>query len=241
MRRLLGAAALILLMGAGSANAASVTVIASSSQGAPNTGVNTANVYGAAYQGNVPTGASFSVDPLVGAGQGSNSGNFKSPFANTVKEGVNSYFSVGGGFGAPQGTPTSPVSLSTTAGSFARAATLLWGSIDSYNKLEFFNGATLVGSFDGTFINGLLAALPQYNGTNFEKVALLQFRGFGPGGFNKAVFTSTQQAFEFGLANGSLTPLLSPVPIPAALPLFGTAIGGLYFLKRRQRRNSTPV
>jgi len=238
MRRLLGAAALILLMGAGSANAASVTVIASSSQGAPNTGVNTANVYGAAYQGNVPTGASFSVNPYVSGG--SFGGQFKSPFANTADEANFSYFSVGGGFDAPQGTATSPVSLSLASG-YASAATILWGSIDSYNKLEFFNGATLVGSFDGTFINGLLAALPQYNGTNFEKVALLQFRGFGPGGFNKAVFTSTQQAFEFGLANGSLTPLLSPVPIPAALPLFGTAIGGLYFLKRRQRRNSTPV
>jgi hypothetical protein len=199
-----------------------------------NAGTNTANLYAAPYQGNVPVGASFSVDPLVGAGQGSSSGNFKSPFANTAAEGVNSYFSVGGGLGAPQGTPVSPVSLSLATG-FARAATLLWGSIDSYNKLEFFNGATLVGSFDGTYINGLLAALPQYNGTNFEKVALLQFRGFGPGGFNKAVFTSTQAAFEFGLANGSLTPLLSPVPIPAALPLFGTALGGLFFLRSRRR------
>jgi hypothetical protein len=34
---------------------------------------------------------------------------------------------------------------------------------------------------------------------------------------------------------------VSAVPIPAALPLFGTALGGLFYLKRRSRKHSTPV
>jgi len=239
MKTLLGAVTLSLLAwGAAPVNAAGTFTIVPgkySSQGAPNTGTNTANSYASDYQGNVPAGASFSVNPYVSGG--SFGGQFKSPFANTTDEDNFSYFSVGGGFDAPQGTATTPVSLSLASG-YASAATILWGSIDSYNKLEFLRDGDIVETFFGADI--------EYNGTNFEKVAVVLFNGFTSGvsslllGFNEVRFSSTQQAFEFGISNASLTPL-GAVPIPAALPLFGTALGGLFFLKRRQRRNSASI
>ena len=78
----------------------------------------------------------------------------------------------------------------------------------------------------GTGLIGL-AAILGVSGPNFEQVALVQFNGLG--GATKVVFESTQAAFEVAFA---------PVPLPAALPLFEIAIGGLALLRYRRNRGT---
>ena len=144
---------------------------------------------------------------------------YQSPFNNTPLVDSQSYFSVGAVDGDGDGAP-SPVTL--TLGAPVDSFTMLWGSIDDYNTIEFFSGATSLMAFTGTtsstcFMLGGSAA-------NYERVALLRFGDFGESGMDSVKFSSSQAAFEFALA---------PVPLPAsALMLFG-ALGGLGFVSRR--------
>lgn len=97
----------------------------------------------------------------------------------------------------PTGVDTSNY-LSTGIGSvvlefnsFQNYFGLLWGSVDSYNTLSFYNGGTLVGSFTGTDIwasaNGDQGQLGTYY-VNFTDL---------DGTFNKVVASSSGYAFEF--------------------------------------------
>ncbi len=101
---------------------------------------------------------------------------------------------------------------------------LLWGSVDNYNSLQFWDGAAMVGSLTGTDIwagaNGDQGA----NGTFYVNVNSTL-------AFDRVVAKSTQYAFEFD--NVAYNPT-STVPEPGTLALFGTLVAGLA-LVRRQR------
>lgn len=99
---------------------------------------------------------------------------------------------------------------------------LLWGTVDSYNTISFYDGETLVGSFTGTDV------LPGADGTS---VVYANFWAHG-GTFDTVVFTTTQEAFEFDNVRVAATPL------PAALGLFGSAIVGMGALGLRRRRQA---
>ena len=80
--------------------------------------------------------------------QGSQSGLYAAP-----------YLSNGNGtlFGDPNNGPDTTTYLTTGVGSVTltlpgqeKYAGLLWGSVDAYNTLSFYNGATLVGTATGT-------------------------------------------------------------------------------------------
>lgn len=204
------AAALFGIAFAGSAMAAPVlTVLNSSVQG----GGNTANVYAANYSANLPTGASFDVDPTVAFG--SLDGVYKSPFNNTGLLATQSFFSVGAtrnGSGAP-----SPVTLSFN--SLQNSFSMLWGSIDGYNTISFLNGTTEIKNWTGSQILSLLPG-------SGERVAKLDF-AFGNDVFNKVQFISGNPAFEFALAP-------SQVPEPGTLALLGLALGVASVVSRRR-------
>lgn len=188
--------------------AATVTVIDHSTQGIGND----ADVYAAGYGANTPIGATWSVDPTRSAGNAPTVA--QSPFNNTPDLGTQDYFSVGGG------TVLGPVTL--TFGEMQTAFQLLWGSIDSYNTIAFFDGVTEVFSFTGTqLVNKFTSGL---TGRNYELVALVNF-DFGQEGFTSVRFASSTPAFEFGLA---------PIPLPAGGVLLLTALGGLAVLRRRK-------
>jgi hypothetical protein len=86
---------------------------------------------------------------------------------------------------------------------------LVWGSPDSYNTLEFYNGASLVDSVLGGAISG-----------NSLLVTI------STSAFDRVRFISGSPAFEY--AN------VSAVPLPAGGLLLLGALGGITALRRRK-------
>ena len=219
-------AAILLSATVGASAAVVVSLIDTSTQGAGNT----AHVYAGTYNGTTPAGATWSSNPLVTPPPGNLSGVYQSPFNNTPLLGTQTYFSVGGEDSANNGAP-SPVTL--TLASALNSITLLWGSIDSYNTIAFYSGATLLEDFTGTDIINMFAL--GGSPANFEQVALLTFTVVPDdiarivGGFDSIVFTSTQAAFEFALQG-------AVVPLPAAAWLLVSGLAILGAAARRRRR-----
>ncbi len=124
----------------------------------------------------------------------------------------------GAGFGGqPDGADTTTY-LSTGIGSieldFSQNLSylgLLWGSIDNYNTIAFYDGNTFLGSFAGSDILAGANGDQGVNGTlyvNFNSDTL----------FNRVVFSSTQYAFEFdNVAYNQTIDQHVPAPEPVTL------------------------
>jgi hypothetical protein len=108
---------------------------------------------------------------------------------------------------------------------------LLWGSVDSYNTLSFYNGKTLVGSITGTDVDASANGDQGANGTFYVNI------NSTTGSFNKVVATSSQYAFEFD--NVAYNPTMSgmslvPEPSTSVVAIVG-ALGMIaYGLRRRK-------
>lgn len=212
---------------AGAASAATVLVLDQSTQHAGNT----ADVFAAGYGASAPAGTSWDVDPTVSNPPLSVNADYKSPFANTDDEDTTPYYAAGT-LNASNGNGTTLTATLTYAAA-QRGLVLLWGSIDSYNTIEFFSGVTSLFTFTGAELATLAGLVDP---PNYEEVALLAFLGFGPTGFDSVSFSSTQAAFEFGLSPTAdpLIPDVAPVPLPAAGLLLAVALGGLVAVRRRR-------
>ena len=205
-------------------------------------GINFALDYGA----NTPTGATWTDDPTVPFG--SSRGLFQSPFHSNELTATNSYFSVGGPI-APN-DPTlpaspSPASLIWSAGDEQSSISLLWGSIDTFNLLNFKNNGTLVYSLTGTAVANLInstfgTSLTANSSGGFGAVALLSIAFSGGDVFDELQFISTSAAFEFALA---VPPPISSLAVPSPTNglLFGAAFACLalgYGLRQRRSVDS---
>lgn len=96
-----------------------------------------------------------------------------------------------------------------------------WGSVDTYNLIEFFDGDTLVGSFTGTDIAtdvGLVGTDNKAGNFNFD--AYINFEGF----FNSARL-SIIPGVGTGIAFEVATEKAASIPEPASI--LGLAVVGL--------------
>jgi hypothetical protein len=142
---------------------------------------------------------------------GSVSGNYAAPYLD-----VTNFFAV-----------NSPLlQTGTTATVFFGGAKynylgLYWGSVDTYNKIEFFNGENIVAAYTGLQIdspaNGNQSSLETNLYVNFYHVPE----------FDQVRFISTSPAFEIdNLAVGH-----APVPGALLLGLFGIVTAGIKLRK----------
>ena len=101
----------------------------------------------------------------------------------------------------------------------------LWGSPDTYNKVGFYNGSTLLGSFDGS------AVLPSPNGNQaFAKY----FNVYADAGesITRVEFYSGSNAFE----TDNHAFIAAPVPEPEIYAMMAVGMGVMGWAARRKKR-----
>jgi hypothetical protein len=107
---------------------------------------------------------------------------------------------------------------------------LYWGSLDLYNSIHFYDGASLIGSFNGADIFSLMANGGQSSWASNRYVNFL----FTDGDlFDRIVLVSTNWAFESD--NHAFGNVTTSVPEPATLAMFGLGLIGLGMMARRRR------
>lgn len=102
---------------------------------------------------------------------------------------------------------------------------LLWGSVDNYNKIEFYNGFSSVGSFTGSNV----LALPNGNQGSGGSV-YVNFNDLD-GQFTKVVLTSSTNAFEI---DNVATSRASVPDSGATVTLLGLGLVGLAAIRRKR-------
>jgi hypothetical protein len=205
-------------------HSASAGLIVNSSVGGAPTGANYVNFdnlpLGNAGGTSGGIGVSFTSGD-GGAVQGALSGRYAAPFLS----GGN-----GSLFGNPANGADTTTYLSTGIGTITLTLPgpekyfgLLWGSVDTYNSLELFNGASLVGTVTGTDVtagaNGNQGALGTFYVNISDDLA-----------FNKVKLISTQYAFEAdNVAYG-----VAAIPEPGTIAIFGAGLLAFGWLVRRK-------
>jgi hypothetical protein len=217
---------------------ANATLTISGSVGGAPTGVNKVNfddltlgaVGGTASGPNGSVGVSFVIDgqAVVGAVSGQ--------FAEPYLSGGN-----GNGFGpanANQANGTDLTTYLTSGGANGQAILsfganemymgLLWGSVDTYNTLSFYNGTTLVGTVTGSQVFAIPTGDQGQLGTSYVNINSTL-------AFNKVVATSSVYAFEFDNVAYNPTAVV-PEPttmVAGALLLLPFGASTLRILRRR--------
>jgi len=152
--------------------------------------------------------------------------NFRSPFQN-----VDQSYPLGGYDTAPYSSVRNG-SVGYNFNSGKSGLSILWGSPDTYNTLQFWSGlngtGTLLGSFTGS---SLLEASPLQLGHDYVTF-------FSDVLFLSVVLSSTSPAFEYAVLSTTGPNNEGNLPLPPALILFGSALVGLVTLGRRRRQEA---
>jgi hypothetical protein len=185
--------------------------------------------------GLTPSGITVNIVSNGQAVTGSSAGLFAAPFLS----GGNGLGFGPGGTDQANGVDATTYLTSGSTGSAAGAEVelvlpglmkyfgLLWGSVDDYNTLTFYNGAVSVGSLTGLDILAAPNGDQGVNGTLYVNIN-------SDLAFNRVVATSTQFAFEFDNVAFNPIPVVG-VPAPMSLALLGAGLLGLGFARRGQR------
>ena len=103
---------------------------------------------------------------------------------------------------------------------------LLWGSVDAYNTLEFFNGAASVGTVTGADVTASANGDQGISGTYYVNILSDMM-------FDRVVASSTDYAFEFD--NVSYNSDAPGVPEPISLGLLGAGLLAMGGMARRRK------
>ena len=134
-------------------------------------------------------------------------------------------------FGNPNGNDTSQyIAVEGAASAQFRFSNLqqylglLWGSVDSFNTLSFYDNTTLIGSITGANVTKSATGDQGANGTYYVNI-----NSSLP--FNTVIASSSGNSFEF-----DNIAYATPVPEPASLAIFGTGLVLLAFTMRFRRK-----
>jgi hypothetical protein len=188
-----------------------------------------------------PTGITVIFGGTAGVVQGNSSGRYAAPSLS----GYNGQGFGGGGSDQPNGgNTTAYLTTGSTGADRGSAMTLimpyavsyfglLWGSVDGYNKLSFFDGLNLVGTITGAQVSPLPNGDQGPDGTRYVNVS-------SSVPFDRVVAVSSNWAFEFdNVAFHRLPEPAVGVPAPAALGLFGLGLA-LVGVARASRAKDRP-
>jgi hypothetical protein len=107
---------------------------------------------------------------------------------------------------------------------------LLWGSVDDYNTLSFYDGNTLLFNFTGLDVDGMANGNQGAAGTFYVNIN-------SDTAFNKVVASSSGYAFEFDNVALAVNPIRLPktgaVPEPGSLALLGLGLFAGIAARRR--------
>ncbi len=103
---------------------------------------------------------------------------------------------------------------------------LLWGSVDNYNTLSFYDGNTLVGTINGGQVNPGATGDQGINGTYYVNLN-------SDTAFDRVVITSTKYAFELDNIAYSRDQFFV-VPEPASLLVWSMLVGACSLTRRRR-------
>jgi len=183
--------------------------------------------YGASSpaQGNFNQGiASFSGDGILMTNSGQDAlGLYAEPAGDTTQ-----YLTVRPFVGGSDGIAKETV---TFGGNTYAALGLFWGSMDTYNSIQFYLGAALIDTVTGSAAAAAVVppadATGDQVGSQNNRYVLIDSL-LGGGLFDSIVLTSSQNSFELDNLAWGPGPQGSPnpAPLPAALPLFGAVLGG---------------
>ncbi|MFZ9736628.1 MAG: hypothetical protein ACO3EZ_01295 [Prochlorotrichaceae cyanobacterium] len=112
------------------------------------------------------------------------------------------------------GTSTDPVNTQIEVSDLLGAFELFWGSVDTHNVIDFYDGTNLVTSFTGTDLASSLGIGPASPAGNYKFDAYVSFAGV----FDKAVLYTTQPGNE-----KSFEVAVATVPEPVGVLSFLTA------------------
>lgn len=108
---------------------------------------------------------------------------------------------------------------------------LLWGSVDSYNSLSFFDATNqVVGAITGLDVTAVANGNQGASGTFYVNINSTL-------AFTKVVATSSIHSFEFD--NVAFNPTPVTIPEPAACTLFSVGLLGLACMRRKLCRSRT--
>lgn len=148
----------------------------------------------------------------------------------------------GDGFGSPDQALGADATIYVTAGGIANPPSsvtfafdtdelffgLLWGSIDAYNTLSFYDeNGQFIDSITGTDVDAAANGDQNQPGTYYVNI-------LSDTPFRKVVATSSQHAFEIDNISYNPTNPNIPTPEPLTLSLFGAGLAGLGFARRRK-------